>query len=151
MAAPKKKAKASWQDKAQQLAENLCKRSKDKKAALLILTHSGDLVMKAGKADKLDPTAIGALATAARGLRSELDERLGLRTKKVLCCDAKKQYWIEEVGSWIVMGVQINETTSLKDFFKHLKKKSAQEGGTAEALDGLSADAVDFAIESGSN
>jgi hypothetical protein len=139
-----KKAKLSWHEEASVLAQKICK---SKKSGLIVLTQSGDAILKAGAAVKLDHTSIGALASAMDGARQQMDRLCGLKTKISLFGDVKSGCWVEPVQTWLVIGLRLPKSATLEKLYKHLKKKSEKSGSKAsEALAGLSDAGLDAAL-----
>ncbi len=142
--AKKNSVKLSWQEQGLISAKKLCK---SKKSGLLVLTQSGDLVFKAGYAEKLDAVSVGALASGLEGARIQLDKLSGIKSKLSIFGDTKTGYWVESFGSWLVLGFRLPRNQALMSFYKHLKKKTDQSSRkTPEALSGLSDAGLDAAL-----
>jgi hypothetical protein len=139
-----KKSKLSWHDEGVFLAKKLCK---SKKTGLLVLTQAGDVVIKAGAAEKLDHTSIGALASAFEGARMQMDRLCGMKTKMTVLGDIKAGLWVEPIASWLVIGLRMPKNAGLQKLYKHLKKKSDKSSSRSlEAFAGLSDAGVDAAL-----
>jgi len=137
------KTKISWNDEASLHVNKLCK---NKKCGILVLSQAGDVIFKAGIAEKIDAISVGALSSAMQEARMQLDRITGVKTKLTIFGDAKNGYWIEPLGSWLVVGIKLAPSAALKAFYKHLKKKSAGAGQTSEALSDLTSAGVDAAL-----
>jgi len=133
----------SWNDEASLHVKKLCK---NKKSGVILLSQAGDVVFKAGTGEKIDSLSMGALASAIQEARVQLDRISGVKTKLTIFGDAKTGYWIEPLGSWLVVGIKLPPSAALKAFYKHLKKKSSGSGQTSEALSDLTSAGVDAAL-----
>lgn len=142
--APTKKAKLSWHDEGHQLCKGLVKNSK---SGLLVLSQSGDVIFKAGIAEKLDQVSVGALASGIKEACHQMDRMVGIKSHRIVMDDPKKAYWIEGLGSFLVLGFRLAPSKSLQAFYKHLKKKSQTPNSqSSEALAGLTDAGLEAAL-----
>ncbi|PIR22162.1 MAG: hypothetical protein COV44_09090 [Deltaproteobacteria bacterium CG11_big_fil_rev_8_21_14_0_20_45_16] len=146
-------AKLSWDTQALQIMNDILRRGRVSRACLFVLSSNGDLVLQAGSCKGLDFTSIGALAAAAEGVKRQLSALLSSKTESINFGDEKSGFWMRNINSWFVVGVRLpTKTKGLDNFYKHLKKKRPEEHSkhsrqnTAEALDGLSGEAVEAAF-----
>lgn len=138
-----------WFEGGVTILEKIVKKSKKSKAALIVLSQTGDLVLRAGSTKNFDFTSMGALASALAGVQAQLDAITKIKSKRIIFSDTAKEYWVEPYKGWLVIGLVLSQKTNLKDLYKHLSLKRAPklESQTSyEPLDGLSEAGVDAAL-----
>lgn len=134
----------------QEIAKDLVK--KNSRSAIVVFSKSGDLIFQVGMKSAQDFTGLGAIVSGLQGAKAHLDKLLSVKSIETYCGDAKNFYWIYEMKDWYVLGVRVQQKANLEKLFKHLKKQKPrnEKANVAEALDGLSGDAVDAAFGSSS-
>jgi hypothetical protein len=148
----KTKVKLSWSEEGQILLEGIIKKAKSKQGAIFVMSQTGDVVLEAGNSKRVDKTSLGALASALRGVRGEMNAQLRTKADWAQFGHDREGFWVDYFGNWIIVGVRVPFSLQAWNVFrKHLKKNRSSGKGsshTSEALAGLSEAAVDLALKS---
>jgi len=149
-ASSKVSKKLSWADEAQHLLKKIFAKSKSPSGAVLVLTQSGDVIFQVGKTSKIDRTSLGALLSAQRGLKDELNSQLKTKSDWVQFGENREGFWVDYFKDWIIVAIRVPYSSQWLSFHRHLKKYKAGDKSstsTSEALAGLSEAAVDMALK----
>ncbi|TVQ80570.1 MAG: hypothetical protein EA369_02210 [Bradymonadales bacterium] len=145
-------AKLSWQEEAQNLLNDLFKKSRSPQGGIFVLSQTGDVIFEAGKTKQVDKTSLGALSAALRGIKDELNHQLKTKGSWAQFGEDHEGFWVDYFENWIIVCIRIPYTAQWSKFHGHLKKyrRSGKMGvSTAEALSGLSEAAVDVVVGQG--
>lgn len=142
--------KLSWHEEGEVLLKDYLKKFKNPKSCLAVLSSYGDILLKSGKSEKLDWISIGSIFSAIKSAGESLNHLLANRTSVAQFGDLKRGYWIEwHPGNSFLVGIGIPYSeAALNKVKKHLKARAPSPSNKShEALDGMSSESIDAALE----